>query len=927
MPHAAPPRILFIDAYDSFTNNIVSLLETRLHVEVTVIRIDDHIDDLPAFLKPFAAVVAGPGPGDPRNEEDVGLFRELWRLAAEDVLPVLGICLGFQSLVHAFGGTIQRLPEPRHGIVRCVRSGGEGIFEGVHQVETVQYHSLHACLGHDRASDYDELWKSSTACPDLRPLAWDFDFDNIQNGHELSLDSPARVLMAVQHTSKLFYGLQFHAESICSTETARTVIDTWWRTARKWNKSTRCARPASGSNRLATSQKTYMTRKEDGAISPLRAREGRRTHDYVETALQPIYGRLDGAGPQVDRRKDSTRRRNSITPAPATGNRHSIEVSTNVVDGRDWTVPGICEVLGLSEGEAVILDSENHQREDVGTHSIIGVIDPESMRLEYNTGSSVVRCTRNGRISRVDLTRYGGDVFGYLKSFMGQYRAKCQHMEIPFWGGLMGYISYEACLETIGVNNNVNADHALRDRKPDLSFVFVERSIVIDHFREKIHVQSIKPSDNDWINQTASLLSKSFWKLQSSATYIHQLLKTLPVRIDSRISLPDKRTYKSQVRACQDHIRAGDSYELCLTTQATIKTSFKQKSWPLYRRLRNLNPSPFSAYIRLGNLTLLSSSPERFLSWSRPKRKKANSSWHNGEWSDKASICQFRPIKGTVKKQPDPNRPPLTLAQATALLSTPKERAENLMIVDLIRHDLHGVVGSGNVTVPKLMVVEEYATLFQLVSVIEGTLAFDDSGDVDEGNDDDVGDDEDDNAAFETPSHHSTTSSSSSCSVSSSPPPALYNLNPSPPSYPTYTPNKTPIDVLASSLPPGSMTGAPKLRSCQLLRALENRNRGVYSGVVGYMDIGGGGDFSVVIRSAVCWDERRGSGGDREGEGDGCSGGEVGGEDGNEDEGDTWTIGAGGAVTSLSTEEGEWEEMRAKMKSTLRLFEDSLPTR
>ena len=99
MPHAFPARILFIDAYDSFTNNIISLLETRLHVEVTVIKIDDHIDDFATFLKPFAAVAAGPGPGDPRNLKDVGLFRELWQLDEHDVLPVLGICLGFQSLV------------------------------------------------------------------------------------------------------------------------------------------------------------------------------------------------------------------------------------------------------------------------------------------------------------------------------------------------------------------------------------------------------------------------------------------------------------------------------------------------------------------------------------------------------------------------------------------------------------------------------------------------------------------------------------------------------------------------------------------------------------------------------------------------------------------------------------------------------------
>ena len=130
-----------------------------------------------------------------------------------------------------------------------------------------------------------------------------------------------------------------------------------------------------------------------------------------------------------------------------------------------------------------------------------------------------------------------------------------------------------------------------------------------------------------------------------------------------------------------------------------------------------------------------------------------------------------------------------------------------------------------NVNVPKLMSVEEYETVFQLVSVIEGDL--DESG----------------------------------------------------------------ISVLAASLPPGSMTGAPKKRSCELLKELEGNNaRGLYSGVMGYFDVGGGGDFSVVIRSAFKWDDEE------------------------------WRIGAGGAVTALSDPEAEWQEMLAKRENVLRAF-------
>ena len=191
----------------------------------------------------------------------------------------------------------------------------------------------------------------------------------------------------------------------------------------------------------------------------------------------------------------------------------------------------------------------------------------------------------------------------------------------------------------------------------------------------------------------------------------------------------------------------------------------------------------------------------------------------------------------------------MSKAEAKRLLSVEKERAENLMIVDLIRHDLYNVVSAWDVEVKALMAVEEYETVYQLVSVIEGKL-------------------------FKT-------------------------LQPTfaamPGSHTRRYSNKTGIDVLAASLPPGSMTGAPKLRSCQILQDVEKHQpRSIYSGVLGYMCVSGKGDFSVVIRSVFKWDDSS----DRARE-------------------EHWRIGAGGAVTGLSTEDGEWEEMLAKLKSTL----------
>ena len=138
-----------------------------------------------------------------------------------------------------------------------------------------------------------------------------------------------------------------------------------------------------------------------------------------------------------------------------------------------------------------------------------------------------------------------------------------------------------------------------------------------------------------------------------------------------------------------------------------------------------------------------------------------------------------------------------------------------------------------DVSVPKLMVVEEYETVFQLVSVVEGRLSRD----------------------------------------------------------------KSPISVLSASLPPGSMTGAPKKRACELLREVEgHRPRGLYSGVMGYLDVGGGGDFSVVIRTIFRWRD------------------------------EDWRIGAGGAVTALSDAEEEWKEMLTKRTSVMRVFCDDNPS-
>ena len=911
-------KILFIDAYDSFTYNIVSLIETSLNVEVTVIKIDDVINNLASFLRPFAAVVAGPGPGHPNNAKDTGLFRALWTLKPKDTVPVLGICLGFQSLVTAAGGKILQLPEPRHGMLRTVRTSQTSLFEGIDEITAVQYHSLYAdigkLVGNSRApGDLIGEKEDESSHTELIPLAWDCDGDNsgIEIGNQKN--NPKTILMGVAHRTKPFYGVQFHPESICSDVRCQKIIPNWWRLVTHWNARYRCPE-------IRITQYHFVPRAAvESELSSNADLSGRSSVEHSASSSMSSLSHHEGTNgatyglPNVDHHYEVTP--NSHVHSQS-GQSYPAEVFTRSIPGSHLNVPGICERLELPQSEVVVLDSECNQRPQTGRYSIIGIVSPDSVKLEYNVGRSFVRCKQEQEVRDVSLQPYGGSIFQYLKSFTRQHSARNGNPDVPFWGGLVGYITYEACLETLGIEAPSNP--------VDLGFAFVERSLVIDHERATLHIQSIKQHDEEWVASVASMLPTH---VSSKEEFRTAPLKSLPV------SLPDEKAYQRSIRDCQSYLRSGDSYELCLTTQATVDIPDEVSAWALYRDLRTKNPAPFAGYVKLGPLTHISSSPERFFSWTRPTHLQPQAS--NGYQNGCSSVCQFRPIKGTVKRHPHgKDKPAVTLEQATAILSTPKERAENLMIVDLIRHDLHGVVGSGNVKVPKLMVVEEYATLFQLVTVVEGTLYSESHG----------GDQGQGKPSISQDKVQSATKGLRL--MHDHGPPSIINSSQVEPPPISDSTGLNGIDVLAASLPPGSMTGAPKKRSCSILRNLEGRNRGVYSGVLGYMDVGGGGDFSVVIRSAFSWDRSADfpseaptsnvsarateeqseiqrnddhandfashvNGGCRQ---------TLDNEYGPKESMRCWTIGAGGAVTCLSTEDGEWEEMRGKLSSTLGAF-------
>ncbi|KAG0127966.1 ADC synthase [Tuber indicum] len=743
-------RILLIDAYDSFAQNLAQLLTSATGATVYTIRIDDFADI--SFLKPhlpsFHAVVIGPGPGSPEVEADIGVVNDVWKLSGGDVLPVFGVCLGLQSLVFSHGGRVNRLGTVKHGLLSEIVHTGEGLFEGVGKVNVVRYHSLHGI---------------TTIGGDVEEIAWAYD----ENG---------RVVMGVKHISKPFWGVQYHPESVCS-EDGRDVVGNFWKMAMDWN---------TGQGRV---------------VKELRTDWGGQSR---EKSLLELQTTLEG------RRLDDCQK---------------VEVRTEDIFGKGISAGRICEILGVeAANEFILLESAAAP----GRFSIIGVLTPGlTQRINYTCGDTFLKLSYTGRDSsetRVDLRAYGGSIWRFLAKYMNQRKAVGGKDDSPFWGGLVGYFNYETGVNSLNIPIKPRKEAEGMKRRPDANLAFVERSIVLDGHTGRVYIQTLLPpaADGNWLESTKRQLQpEADMAITPSATpppepspECHRsFLETSHPKPSPVIYKPDAERYMQKVRTCQSYLSAGDSYELCLT--ATTKIHLEPTSpWALYRHLCARNPAPYASYFRLSNVTLLSSSPERFLSWSR------------------TGVCRLCPIKGTVRKTPT-----TTYSSASLQLNTPKERAENLMIVDLIRHDLHRL--ATNVSVEKLMVVEEYASVYQLVSVITGSVEPRD--------------------------------------------------------------NMTGFDVLARSLPPGSMTGAPKKRSVEILQEIEETERGVYSGVLGYWSVCGAGDWNVIIRSAFRYDDEV-----------------VTTEDGGEKE--VWRIGAGGAVTALSGPREEWEEMEVKLDSALRAF-------
>ncbi|KAF3977420.1 MAG: aminodeoxychorismate synthase component I [Methylococcales symbiont of Iophon sp. n. MRB-2018] len=317
---------------------------------------------------------------------------------------------------------------------------------------------------------------------------------------------------------------------------------------------------------------------------------------------------------------------------------------------------------------------------------------------------------------------------------------------IPFNGGSIGYFSYDLArrLEKLP---EISKDE---ENLPEMVIGIYSWAVIIDHQQQESWLIANKEENHEYlIEQFSSITTKDN--------------KDPFLVLEQPKSNMDKKSYQAAFKKIKAYLLEGDSYQVNLSQRFCSPCS--GNPWQAYQALRKINSAPFSAYLNLPHLQILSSSPERFLKVT------------NGD-------VETKPIKGT---RPRLNKQVADQQQISALSSSKKDRAENLMIVDLLRSDISKNCKEGSVKVPKLFEVESFATVHHLVSTVRGVLA--------EG-------------------QHA-------------------------------------LDLLRNCFPGGSITGAPKIRSMEIIEELEPNHRGIYCGSIAYIGFDGNMDSSIAIRTLV----------------------------------------------------------------------------
>jgi para-aminobenzoate synthetase len=431
---------------------------------------------------------------------------------------------------------------------------------------------------------------------------------------------------------------------------------------------------------------------------------------------------------------------------------------------------------------AVWLDSARAEP-GLARFSFMGAPDgPLGQVARYDVATRMLTVDRAG--GREELRE---SIFDYCERELTRLRADAPELPFDFACGFAGYLGYELKAECGGALVH-------RSLLPDAALLFCDRLIAFDHDERRVHLLAL--ADATGADSAEAWLSETERRFDG-------LAGPPPAAVAAGgftfVAREGRHAYLANIAACLHEIVEGETYEVCLTTQ--LHSDAAVDPLAAYRALRARNPAPFAALLRLGDVAVLSSSPERFLRVDRER------------------MVESKPIKGTAPRAAHPLE---DAYRAAALRADDKSRAENLMIVDLVRNDLGRVCTLGSVAVPSLMAVESYATVHQLVTTVRGRLRDDTSA----------------------------------------------------------------IDCIRAAFPGGSMTGAPKLRTMEIIDRLERGPRGVYSGALGFLSVNGTADLSIVIRTLV------------------ASPGGL-------------QIGSGGAIVAASDPDAEHDEMLLKARAVL----------
>ncbi len=408
--------------------------------------------------------------------------------------------------------------------------------------------------------------------------------------------------------------------------------------------------------------------------------------------------------------------------------------------------------LFRSEPFSFFLDSGMDPHK-LGRYSFIG----GSPFLVLSSRGSQITLIRNG-----DKTTSTGNPFDTLNHLLDTYRLTAPSSPVPFTGGAVGYLSYDLCHFIERLPGTATDDLQL----PECYFAFYDLILAFDNLHNKAYIVSTgfpELSESERMSRAKKRLGEIKDRLADMPNPATDIPAT-SVSPSEQVTLKGGFTHQEYVAAVEkarQYIIAGDIFEVNLSQRFETKLSITP--YELYRRLRQINPAPFACYLNFDEVTVVSASPERFL-------------------RTRGDRVETRPIKGT---RPRGKTPEEDAALAGQLKNSTKDRAENIMIVDLERNDLGRVCHYGTVNVTELAILEVFPTVFHLTSTVEGRLR--------EG--------------------------------------------------------KNCIDLLKATFPGGSITGAPKVRAMEIIDELEPTRRSAYTGSIGYLSFNGDIDLNIAIRT------------------------------------------------------------------------------